>query len=526
MSTSENVQISGIEDQHGIRHVIVTKEDASTFLSMSEVAEMKAISKLAQLGIVLPSGKRRSAFFERLADLGSFQKTHVIDQVGWHPGTFVLGDGSQIQARGAQPLLSLHQTQPGKWSVAGTLGGWRRKVARPLTGQPIPMFVLMLAFAPPIMKYLPQWTNPGFELVGRGGTGKSTLLKLAASVYGGTGDGVVGRYWETWNTTTAGVETLLEGHTNCLLILDELNALTGSGTTAAKRQTYNSILFNLSLGVDKTRYQAKADRQRPICYLSSSNTSLVQELAGGDQEVVRAAADRLLTIRADAGTGNGVFSHIPDAYEGAAELINAVMTGARRNHGVAIRAYLERLVQDEAEDAVKLQALLSSWAGDFIQRVTRHRASGSESRTVQVFSLVYAAGKLAQSYGILPTEWMCGGAVETCFRRHIEEKTLSLGSAPDRILAYAALPDVKAVDSLGDVSTAALRRRAGVLVGKGPNRELVLHPDALRERLSGSLHLLKALKAAGMLDGDAGTYQTKRTIQGRSVRVVVVKVPE
>lgn len=525
MNIAQIAHISGFQDQHHIRRIMVETSQGSVWLSMMEVVEpAKAAAKLAQIGLPLPPGKRRTAFFERLTSIEEYQPVHIIDQVGWHPNTFALGDGTQILPDEAEPLRSLYQQQPYKWSVAGTSKGWKKAVAKPLTGQVIPMFVIMLAFAPAIMKFIPCWINPGFELVGGGGIGKSTLLKLAASVYGGIGDDGGSRFWETWNTTNAGVETLLEGHTNCLLILDELNALTAGGTTAAKRQAYSGMLFNLSFGIEKTRHNDKRNVQRQICYLSSSNTPMLQELSGGDPESVKAAADRLLTIRADAGFGIGVFSFVPDGFDNSRQLIDSVMDGARGNHGVAIRAYLQRLVQEVSDDPDVLTGRLKAWTREFEKRALSGADSGSQVRTASLFALIYAAGKLAQHYVVLPKRWSCGEAVLACYRKHIQDKSTALGGAVDRIQAYASLPGVIVCKGATKISQETFRDSAGLMIGKGIERELVVHPEALRERISDGLSLVKALKAVGVIEGDPGTYQTKRTIGGKSIRVYAFKI--
>lgn len=228
MSLAKSATIEGIIDQHGTRWVILETALGTCSLSMTEVVEpSKAAPKLAEIGIVLPPGKSRSDFFARISAIAKYDGVHVVDQTGWHRHVFAIGDGGQVVPSGAAPLPSMMRAEPRAWTTQGSLKAWKNKVAKPLTGQRIPMFVIALAFAPAIIRFLPVWTNPGFELVGTRGTGKSTALQLASSVYGGIGDGDGRRYWATWNTTVAGMETLLDGHTNCLLPLDELNAFSG-----------------------------------------------------------------------------------------------------------------------------------------------------------------------------------------------------------------------------------------------------------------------------------------------------------
>ena len=520
MTNSETPKLERIIDQHGVRWLLVTTEMGGVWLSMTEQVEpSKAASKLAAIGIMLPPGKRRTEFFERLSSFQDYHDRHVVDQTGWHDGRFALGDGTQTVSSDLSPLPSMLEKQPRKWTTTGTVKGWKRGVALPLTDQHIPMFVIMFGFAAPIMRFVDCWTNPGVELVGGRGTGKSTLLKLAASIYGGTGGSENLRYWETWNSTVAGMETLFAGHSNCLLLLDELNALSGGSTTASKRKSYNDILFNLGYGIDRTRYGGQATRQRQFCYLSTSNTSLVQELRGGDPEIIAAASDRLLMIRSDAGASLGVFSFVPAGVSDIKELIGNLEAAARHNHGVAIRSFLKQLVEHAATDLEGLTAELKGWCSEFEERVRSQDSSGTRARTASTFALIFAAGKLAQQYGILPKRWVCGRAVLFCYQQHILDKSDALGGPRAQIAAYASLPDIISTCEAEKVTVDQFRASPGLIAGKRSVRELWVDPKALRERIVDAVPLVKALRDMGVADCDPGMLQTKRGVGGKSVRV-------
>jgi hypothetical protein len=520
MSIDDTTNFARIVDQHGVSWLHVQTTMGGVWLSLLEQVEpSKAVEKLASIGIYLPSGKRRTAFFEHLMTVQDCQTQHIVDQTGWHEGRFALGDGTQIVADGMAPLPTMIAVNPRKWTTAGTAKGWKRGVALPLTDQPIPMFAIMFGFLGPIMRFLDCWTNPGVELVGDRGTGKSTVLELVASIYGGAGGSDDFRYWETWNVTVAGMETLLAGHSNCVLLLDELNALSGGSTAAAKRKSYNDILFNLGFGIDRTRFGGKATKQRHFCYLSTSNTSLVQELRGGDPKVVAAASDRLLMVRADGGVGLGIFGHVPEGFDGINELIASLKQSANENHGVIIRGFLQQLVNHGANDPDGLTEDLKEWAGEFEARVKSEDVSGSRARTASTFAAVYAAGKLAQRYGILPKRWACGAAVMFCYRQHVLDKSGALGGPSEQIKAYSSLPDVITSDKPETVPLHQFRTSAGLISGKRSVRELWVDPKALRERIMDAVPLVKALREMGIADCDPGMLQTKRQIGGKSVRV-------
>src|SRR5690606_18906148 len=60
----------------------------------------------------------------------------------------------------------------------------------------------------------------GFHFVGDSSLGKSTLLKVAASVYGAPA-----HYPRTWRATDNALEATAAAHSDCLLLLDEVGQM-------------------------------------------------------------------------------------------------------------------------------------------------------------------------------------------------------------------------------------------------------------------------------------------------------------
>lgn len=222
-------------------------------------------------------------------------------------------------------------------------------------------------------------------------------------------------------------------------------------------------------------------------------------------------------IRANAGAG--VFSFIPPGYDDMKAYIGDLKQAASDNHGVVIRAFLQHLVDDAATDVDELKKELNDWSSEFEQRVRSEDVSGSRARTASTFAMTYAAGKLAQRYGILPKRWACGHSVMYCYLQHILAKSDALGGPVERIKAYASLPGVLTSDNPKKVSVEAFRESAGLVTGQGTSRELWVAPEALRERVEDAVPLVKALRDAGIAVCDQHMLQTKKQIGGRSVRV-------
>ena len=77
------------------------------------------------------------------------------------------------------------------------------------------LFAVSLAFAAPLLAPLAV-ENGGFHIFGPSSCGKSTALRVAASVYGGPD------YITTWRATDNGLEGTAAAHNDTLLIMDEM----------------------------------------------------------------------------------------------------------------------------------------------------------------------------------------------------------------------------------------------------------------------------------------------------------------
>ena len=130
----------------------------------------------------------------------------LIEHSGWSGACFALPDGTVSAPEGVHDAVVVFDPLPDKYAKKGTCTGWKRHVAVPVTGQAMPMFMLMLSFMPPLRQFSHRPDNFGFELVGPGGTGKTTLQLAMSSIFGGTGRGGGGCYWITLDTTLNALE--------------------------------------------------------------------------------------------------------------------------------------------------------------------------------------------------------------------------------------------------------------------------------------------------------------------------------
>ena len=112
------------------------------------------------------------------------------------------------------------------YQSTGTVEDWRKTVARSCIGNSRLAFGVSAGFAAPLLRIAGE-ENGGFHFVGSSRLGKSTLLRVAGSVWGGGG---INGYLCSWRATSNGLEGVAEAHCDALLCLDEM------GQVDARRQ--------------------------------------------------------------------------------------------------------------------------------------------------------------------------------------------------------------------------------------------------------------------------------------------------
>ena len=320
----------------------------------------------------------------------------LTDATGWQDGRFVL-PLQTIGPIGGEEVLFTGDASALKYGTRGDCAQWRREVAARAKHNPLFMFALSLAFAPPLLKLL-EAEGGGFHVRGNSSTGKSTLLVAAGSVWGGDPNGGQHGFGHTWRLTTNALESLALAHNDGLLVLDELAQIDPREAGVAA--------YALANGDGKKRLRPDATLRQPVRWrlilLSSGEIGLADHVAS-DGKGGRVAAGqelRLIDVAADAGAGLGIWSRL-DEGETAGGRSTATMAAAKAHYGHAGPQFLEKLTADRAtmiEKARTHRAL-------FLEEARRVGDTGQIARAADRFALVAAAGELAAELGIAPWAW-------------------------------------------------------------------------------------------------------------------------
>jgi uncharacterized protein (DUF927 family) len=234
----------------------------------------------------------------------------------------------------------------------------------------------------------------GFHLIGASSSGKTTALRVAASVWGNPA-----MFVRQWRATANGLEGLAALHNDGLLILDELGQMEGKQAGEAA--------YILANGKGKARAsrsgEARDSASWRLLFLSSGENGLAELMQGVGKRANAGQELRLANIAAGAGAGLGIFQHL-HGHPLPAGFANVVNDAATSCYGSIGREWLYRIVADRSG----LVDILADGVRDFVAEAVPNGASGQAQRVARRFGLVAAAGELATHYGL--TRWRVGEA--------------------------------------------------------------------------------------------------------------------
>lgn len=331
---------------------------------------------------------------------GEFVRT--AERVGWCGASFLLPRETFSPPGAERALFAGELAGPDPFERRGTLAEWQAAIGAPAVGNSRLVLALCLAFAAPCLDLL-GLESGGLHIVGDSGSGKTTALQVAGSVYGGEG------FVLHWRATGNALENVAASRNDCALLLDEIAMIDAAEAGAT--------VYALMSGQQKARLATSATLRAKLTWkmllLSTGEVDFSDLMRDARQQTRAGQEVRLVSVRADAGRGLGVFEKI---YQCASsrEFAERLKEAAGRCYGTAGAAWLRCLVDERTHATRDLGAhvreLCETWASP--------EDGGQVGRVLRRFALLAAAGELASRWGIVP--WPAGEA-EAAARRVFEE---------------------------------------------------------------------------------------------------------
>ena len=337
-------------------------------------------------------------------------RARTTSQTGW----MQLPSGEQVYVT---PERSIGQTSElvhyigddaHRFSTAGTIDDWQFHIGTQIKGDSRPMFAVSIGFASGLL-WLLQMENSGFNLLGDSSIGKSTILIIAASLFGSPRQVVT-----TWNATNNGLEAIATLSNDSCLILDELKQLPSeiAGVTA----------YHILNGKGRSRANltggARGGNIWRLNLLSSGELGLADHSSAKGGRLYAGQEQRLADVPADAGKGLGVFDSLGEFPSAQAKADN-LKQAAHQYHGTPYITFITKIAADP--EAAKEMA--KNLMAEFSATNRPKNAASQALRMLNRFALAAAAGELATIWGI--TGWSKGGAfwaASVCFKAWIAQR--------------------------------------------------------------------------------------------------------
>ncbi|MEY2341646.1 DUF927 domain-containing protein [Acidithiobacillus sp. IBUN Pt1247-S3] len=314
----------------------------------------------------------------------------VSERIGWIGQQYVLPAVTIGTPDGEESIGFAGTFQPDPFATGGELAEWQRLVFETCQGNSNFLLALAVAFCGPLLTPLRLLEdNIGVYLRGSSSSGKTTALRLAASVWGDPGIFV-----QSWRATSNALESMAEGRNDSLLVLDELGQA---------GQDIGAAVYLLGNKQGKVRLRQDAS-QRPVAqfrlaFLASGEVLLADLMEWAGDKVMAGQELRFLDVDVTNGRSTGVVQAL-NGMGSSKELIDRINAGVRMHHGWAGRVFLERFLQlpEERNLMDEYQSFQQNWA---TAELGEAEVDGQVRRAAYNFGALAFAGELAIDLGVL-----------------------------------------------------------------------------------------------------------------------------
>ncbi len=475
------------------------------------------------LGMLADGGWRgnpacRKLIARYLSSVLPVRHIRCVSRTGWDGDCFVLPEvvyGNEDKT--GLVLQSLFHG--GTYQTGGKYEAWQ-ELAGLCRGNSRLVFATACAFAGAFL-YIAGMESGAFSFVGQSSSGKTTAVKVAASVWGSRA------HVRNWRTTDNGLESVAALHNDNLLILDEVSQ--------APARVLNEAVYMLCNGQGKSRSGKDGMLRRPQCWrvlvISNGEQGLADKLAEDGRRPKAGQEVRFVDIPVDK-------SHIAElhGHDDAGQLARQLDEISSMHYGHAGRMFLEKLTDPQtlAREKAGARQSIEQYAKSFCP-------DGADPQVLRVamrFALVGYAGERAEAWGIVPAGFHAMDHAQTCFNDWLEQRG-GAGAAEDmavleqvrgmieryrysRFYVLNGPADQRVIDPLGYIERDNINPNC-------PARYIIL-PTQFKDEFARGFSLKRAifaLSSAGWLERYNGRNQSIMRLPGLgSRRVYIIVLPE
>lgn len=375
------------DDSNGITHrwAMPMKVIAGTGQDLREVLLDNGLPYIAV------DGTGRQMLMIYISNCRPVRRVTCANKTGWYGGSYVFSS-EVIGGDAGSVIYQSAQSSKDDFRVSGDSAEWVERTGRYCAGNSRLVFCVSLAFAAPLLRLL-DTGGGGYHLKGESTDGKTTTMKVAASVCGGAD------YWKTWRATGNALEEIALRRNDAPLMLDEISEVNGTEAT--------QIAYMLGNGQSKSRSKAAGGLRDAglwrLLFLSTGEVSISEHAAeAGKQRTGAGVGVRMVQIPSDTGK-HGAFENL-HGFSGGKEFAEYLEKSAAKCHGAPFRDWLRWLTADLNAATERAGKLLKQY-----EKMLRPEGAGNQTgRIVDRFALLAVAGELATEAGL--TGWEQGEA--------------------------------------------------------------------------------------------------------------------
>jgi putative DNA primase/helicase len=438
-----------------------------------------------------------------------------VTRTGWHeicgkkvfvlPGGTIGNDSSEV--------VMLDGSDKAPYEVNGTIDSWRDNIAKPAGDHLLLRLAISTALAGSLL-YLADAESGGVNFYGSSSKGKTTVLRVAASVWGN------GNSIKTWSATGNSFEASAVVTTDTFLAIDEIGM-------AGTREVF-SALYTLANGQGKSRLNRDASMRptRAWRVMVASTGEVPVETKLAEDNGRKAHAGQLVRMIDVPATERacGAFDSATDGDSRA--LADKFKLAASTHYGTAGPEFVRRLIVDGV-DGDAIRELINGFAKANVPP----GSDGQIERVAGRFGIIAAAGEMAIEFGL--TGWDKGAATAAAawaFSQWIEAQG---GGAIEERQAIAQVRQIieqygdSRFQSLADSDGRPVNDRLGWRQNTADGPEWYATPENFKTQICAGLNpqkVAKSLSERGMLRKQKGPgYQCSIRIGADKLKVYALK---
>jgi putative DNA primase/helicase len=302
--------------------------------------------------------------------------------VGWIGNDSFVCPSFSISKSGESSFSLVGNIKTFGFAKKGSLEEWKENVCTLCEGNKILTLALCIGLSGVLLKRLKHFSTAIINLVGRSSIGKTTVLRIAASMWGEPKN-----FIQQWRSTSNALEAVAESHNDCLLILDELGQV--------QSKDVGNIVYMLGNSKGKSRMNAdselKKSKEWTLSILSSGETGIADKTAESREKVKAGQLVRFIDIDCLMSDEGGIYDTLHDDISNGAEFSKLMNKKTSEYYGMVAEAFILGMTEKNTD----VKSRFSLLKREFEEKMRLEKADGQVHRVADLFILYALAGELA-----------------------------------------------------------------------------------------------------------------------------------